>query len=1010
MTQTLTAIESAAAKGGESLDQFAKVAGMSSEQFAKTWNEKPIEAVQSFIKGLGELDKKGESATMMLDEMGLSGVRQSNMLKSLALASETMGSAIDTSNKAWEENTALTNEAGIRYETTESKLKMLKNEAVDAAIDLGGPFVDALRDGLEASKPLIATLGDAAKAFSELDPELQRNIVKWTGIAMAAGPALKVLGKVTSTTGKAVTGIGSLSRSIGKLAGRNAEKKALEGLALNSAKLGTNAAGGATKVGGLTTAIGGLNPVVAGTAAALAIGIAGFVVWDKTVGESIRRTNRWGSDIGKEADKSLSKYQEFSDGASNALSNFDTATASTAENAKKNLSAMNEDIAKSAEKLNKDLEKSFNELPKYLQEQTKQTVEERKKSNEESVKLSNDLATQTQAILSKHNGEVSKLTGDERTIVMNNMRQMNSEKVRLMDLSAKEQKQVLAALNGDIDDMTNKQRQTALENLKQFHKDQKQEFMTNNANLKKTLGEDTEEYAQAYKKLSEESKASTLQIAEQMVKLMQANGASTSEIQDQLNGLGLSYWTQQDVIKRASSGMKESNDLIAKSTAGMSNEASKANELWKSLVWDEKKAEVKSNAKEEVTKSIKSADGWNKMKLILKNADLTSNAKEIIFNAIQETGKWNNLPIDPKLLKADNVQLIQKLADSKGSLEEYNNLQPELKTLLADGPAKMTYEETQRALEAYENISPQMKLLLGSNEDVNSKVDTAKANLNSYQMLNPDTKLLKGDNSSVSNAAQQGENSLNSFNSNNPYAKILKGDSTSVQQQSQQGENSLNSFDRNNPKSKTLTAIDNASGPANSAKSAVDSFNWLPNVITKTLKVVKNFVGLEDGTNYHKGGPAVVNDQKGPTYRELVKLPSGEGFIPEGRNVFLDLPRGSKVLKASKTKSLFPHYAEGIGFENTKVASVTSRLKDVQDEGILTTKNNYNYSLNDSRLENVVNKLSVKVGKQGDMMIALLQLIANKEFNLNDDVLSRMINKNNNNELAKILYSLGGSK
>ncbi|MDD3231502.1 MAG: CHAP domain-containing protein, partial [Oscillospiraceae bacterium] len=68
------------------------------------------------------------------------------------------------------------------------------------------------------------------------------------------------------------------------------------------------------------------------------------------------------------------------------------------------------------------------------------------------------------------------------------------------------------------------------------------------------------------------------------------------------------------------------------------------------------------------------------------------------------------------------------------------------------------------------------------------------------------------------------------------------------------------------------------------------------------------------GSGYHMGGPAVVNDQQGSTYRELVQLPNGKSFIPEGRNVLIpDLPAGSSVLPASQTKRAFPHYANGVG-------------------------------------------------------------------------------------------------
>lgn len=86
-----------------------------------------------------------------------------------------------------------------------------------------------------------------------------------------------------------------------------------------------------------------------------------------------------------------------------------------------------------------------------------------------------------------------------------------------------------------------------------------------------------------------------------------------------------------------------------------------------------------------------------------------------------------------------------------------------------------------------------------------------------------------------------------------------------------------------------------------------------PSVITKTLKFVGDFgkgvkeaLRFEKGTNYHLGGPAIVNDQRGSLYKELVIPKGGTPFIPEGRNVLLpDLARGSKVLNASKQNSLY---------------------------------------------------------------------------------------------------------
>lgn len=987
------------------LQNFAEVAGMTNAEFANMFKQDPSKAIMRFVEGLSKAEEQGKSAIAVLDDMDITEVRLRDSLLRAANASGVFEGAIESGNKAWEENTALLDEANKRYETTESKLKMLKNEAVDAAIEFGGPFVDALRDALESSKPLMKSLGDMAKAFSELEPEQQQNIVKWAGIALAVGPVLKVFGSVITVTGKATGAIGTFSKGIGKLAGRNAEKVALEGLASGIGTVGTTSAAssGMSGVGGFTAAVGGINPVVAGVVATLAVGGLAFLAWDKTVGESNRRTARWGSDIGKEADKSLTKYQEFSEQASIALQTLDGNLANSANNIKTAFEGMNQDISKSAEEANKKIKESYEQLPEYLRKDLEKAVKEQEASNNKSVEISNKLSAETQAILEKHNGEVKNLSDAEKQVIENNARQMNAEKVRIMNLSAEEEKQILASLNNDVDEMTKDQRKNAIKSLQEFHSEQEQESIKTNKLLIDTLGKDTEEYKAAHDKLVTQNKLATEEIAVQMVKLMEANGFSTAEMQDQLNKLGLSYWTQQDVIKRASDNISTSTGLIAKNTAGMSKETRDANDQWKKLVWDEKKAEVKTNAQEEVTKAIQSKDGWNNMKLILKNADLTSNAKEVIFNSIMEVGKWKDLPIDKKLLKAENVDLIQGLAESEQALDRYNKMSPNLKTLVADGPAKLTINDTEKALKEYNNLPPNLKVLLGNNESVNEKILDAQAKLSIYNILNPQHKLLTGDSSNVINSATTGGEALDAFNRNNPAMKNLTGDSNNVVNSATAGDLALNAFAQNNPAGKSLVAYDNASSNANSATESVGSFWRLPDVITKTLNVVGDWLGFENGTDFHPGGMAMVNDQKGPMYRELVTLPNGASFIPEGRNVFLPLPRGSKVMKASETKSLFPRYENGIPFNNTGIASLTSKLRTAQNSGklISSDKQREVFGINsigdNTSLIYAINQLQNAIMSSSNEQLDILRGILSKESNVVFDEydVTRRVNKNN---------------
>ena len=150
MTQTLTEIEKAVSVGGASLDEFARIAGMSSGEFSNAWETDAVGALQAFIAGLGRLDEQGESATLVLDDLGLSGVRQSNMLKSMALASDTLTGAVSMANRAWEENTALSEEAEKRYATTESKLAMMNNAFTNVKAAIGDTLAPALKEIAEA--------------------------------------------------------------------------------------------------------------------------------------------------------------------------------------------------------------------------------------------------------------------------------------------------------------------------------------------------------------------------------------------------------------------------------------------------------------------------------------------------------------------------------------------------------------------------------------------------------------------------------------------------------------------------------------------------------------------------------------------------------------------------------------------------------------------------------------------------------------------------------------------
>lgn len=98
----------------------------------------------------------------------------------------------------------------------------------------------------------------------------------------------------------------------------------------------------------------------------------------------------------------------------------------------------------------------------------------------------------------------------------------------------------------------------------------------------------------------------------------------------------------------------------------------------------------------------------------------------------------------------------------------------------------------------------------------------------------------------------------------------------------------------------------------------IKGVNW----ILKAVGSDKRF-DLWDPPRFAKGTGGIpkdtfgiVNDQKGPVYREMIVPPDGDPYIPEGRNVILPLKKGTKIMPARQTKSFLddlPHFAGGIG-------------------------------------------------------------------------------------------------
>ena len=208
-SKALRKMEIAVSTGSSALDDFARVAGMTSEQFAQMWENNPADAFQAFIVGLGGMNDEGMGAIATLNEIGITELRLSDTLLRSANATDLISDALTRANGAWEENTALMTESDMRLQTTASKLTNIKNSLIAVGIE----FADTMAPEIQT---VVDGLGDAVKWFGALDDKTRRNIVTWGLYAAAVGPALKVIGKIGTTVTGAIGTFGKLSQRIGE--------------------------------------------------------------------------------------------------------------------------------------------------------------------------------------------------------------------------------------------------------------------------------------------------------------------------------------------------------------------------------------------------------------------------------------------------------------------------------------------------------------------------------------------------------------------------------------------------------------------------------------------------------------------------------------------------------------------------------------------------------------------------------------------------------------------------
>ncbi|WP_411002721.1 phage tail tape measure protein [Listeria monocytogenes] len=293
---------------------------------------------------------------------------------------------------------------------------------------------------------------------------------------------------------------------------------------------------------------------------------------------------------------------------------------------------------------------------------------------------------------------------------------------------------------------------------------------------------------------------------------------------------------------------------------------------------------------------------------VQEKAGKADEASNLIGNSASNADiAWNNLVLDPKTGEV-RTNLADFLRQSTASKAGWDNL-------------KFIMKEANLTTDAKKAIATAL-IENGKWNSLNFKEQNALLSTNSQQTL---YKILK-DNGTWDKLTYKQKMAFLQTNSPETAYKFMQA---------------YGLWDKLSPKQKDMIMNTNANDVASQLRAAIGDWDRIPSRQQKVLEIAYKTngkspsgiqeVGYAKGTNNHSGGPALVNDAKGSNYEEMITTPDGKSFVPKGRNVLLDLPRGTEVLRGDKTAkalSNVPRYAKGTKTSYAK--NVSNKISNVQ--------------------------------------------------------------------------------
>lgn len=196
---------------GDHLEAFAEQARMSAKEFSAAWEADAGSTFQTLVNGIARSVKEGDDLNVILKNLGINAIRQTDAFSRLVLGVDTYNNALSKAGEAWAEvekgeKGALNTEVENRIGTIATRWQMLVNSVTRLGVEIG-----------DSLKPTLKTLIDYAQrlvnAFSNLTPETKAWVVSLLAGVATIYPALKGIQKLILGWRDLLKGIAGLVRS-----------------------------------------------------------------------------------------------------------------------------------------------------------------------------------------------------------------------------------------------------------------------------------------------------------------------------------------------------------------------------------------------------------------------------------------------------------------------------------------------------------------------------------------------------------------------------------------------------------------------------------------------------------------------------------------------------------------------------------------------------------------------------------------------------------------------------